>query len=146
MLVEHRCGARTAILFEATIRSPTRGSLTCRVRNLCAGGMFVEFPGRLLAPCAVVEVLFRLPLAGARSRVARILRWSAMVVHRQGAGMGLMFDQFHAREVAAILAAQRAIADTPAPARKQPRRTAIAAGPGGVRPATVEEIAVPPAA
>lgn len=100
--VEHRCGPRQPVSFEAILHSPVRGDLRCQIRNLSAGGLYAELGDGEppLGPCALVDVLLALP----GSRVPRTYRWPAMVVYRRARGMGLMFDRPRGTEVAAALA------------------------------------------
>jgi hypothetical protein len=135
MDVEHRCGVRNSIEIEATLNSPSRGGVPCRVRNLGAGGMFVQFAGRPLHPCAIVEVLLKVPLAGRGRRVFLIHRWPAMVVHGLAGGAGLMFDRPRRQEVAAIIAALlKRVGDGPA---VSPGRGTAARPPASVRTTSI---------
>lgn len=99
MDVEHRCAPRQAADLEVMLRTRSRGLQRCRVRDVAAGGMFVEYEGALPALCTVVEVV----LSQAAGTVTRVQSWRAMVVHRQASGIGLMFDRVRRDEVAELL-------------------------------------------
>lgn len=100
MAVEHRCGARQPVMLDALLKSSVQGVIPCRVVNLGAGGMYAELDEAFVPPvCAVVQVFLGLPGA----RIPEALRVSAMVVHRNGRGVGLMFDRSRAREIRGLL-------------------------------------------
>lgn len=108
MDVEHRCAVRRPVDLEVTLKSAARPPATARVRNLAAGGLYLELPGRPLPPCAIVEIILKAAILRGDRRVTRLHRWAAMVVHREPGGAGLMFENPHGPDVAAILAAAEA--------------------------------------
>ena len=88
------------MMLDALRKSTARGVVRCRVVNLGAGGMYAEMDGAPAPPvCAVVQVFLGLPGA----RVPETLRVSAMVVHRNERGIGLMFDRSRAKEIGTLL-------------------------------------------
>lgn len=95
--VEHRCAWRQPVQIHAILISPARGPLPAMVTNLSGGGLYAELERDERPPgvCAMVDVV----VAGGPDS----FRWPAMVVHREGCGVGLMFDHSHAADVYRLL-------------------------------------------
>jgi hypothetical protein len=102
-MMEHRCGERLELSLPAMLRTPGGGKCRCVVDNLSTGGAFVSLPRNSEMPCGVVELEVWLPYAE-----PQLCRWRASVVHQQGRGIGLMFDQWPLGDLLPFLAAQKA--------------------------------------
>ncbi len=118
MTLEHRCARRYALSLPVRLRSVALGELRGVARDLSTGGMFVAVAADTFAPCSVVEVDLPLPA----THRERKLRCSAIVVHRQENGVGLMFDELLSAGLVAQLVAPRPaariLAESAAPAMR----------------------------
>lgn len=83
-MMNHRCSERTDTSVPALLR--VRGGwLPAKIRNVSEGGMYVEMTNRQSIPSYVV-----VGVKPAGSRRDRLQEFPAMVIHRQGNGIGLM--------------------------------------------------------
>lgn len=64
--------------------------------NIGAGGACIRLPNDTLTGCRLVELV----MPGREG----FRRWQALVIHRNGSLLGLMFDRPRSREVAHLLA------------------------------------------
>ena len=87
--MEHRCNVRRPVSLDAVIETRALGRISCRVRNIGLGGVFVETARLRPALNSIVELSFVVPLDGA-SQCCRVL---AIVVQHTERGVGLMFEE-----------------------------------------------------
>lgn len=82
--MDHRCSVRTMIRLPALLRVQA-GWIPAVIRNISEEGLFVETTAKLVNHCYVTV---RTNLEGHKGRLMHDL--PALVVHRNGAGVGLM--------------------------------------------------------
>jgi hypothetical protein len=93
--IEHRCAVRHSVERTILLRSPSRGEMPATLVNIGAGGACIRLADDTLTGCRLVELVMP-GREGPR-------RWPALVVHRNGSLLGLMFDRPRSGEVAHLL-------------------------------------------
>jgi hypothetical protein len=99
-----------------TLHTRQGDSLQGVLCNMSCGGAFISMAPDPRPMRGMVEIEFELPYAEPRR-----CRWRAYVVHQQGDGVGVMFDDGQLHEVLPYLAAEKMAL------RLQPRRPPRAA-------------------
>jgi hypothetical protein len=93
-MIEHRWNTRLEADIDVLLVTREACSIAGKVRNLSLHGMYVEAAAPL-AQASYVKVQLRLPTTIDRTPV----ELCAMVVHRNGSGLGLMVDMRDERTV-----------------------------------------------
>jgi len=86
--MEHRCGERCVLTLPVTLLTGKGDPLRGTVRNVSAGGMFIDGLAESLVPYEFVDIVLTVP-----GPVTRIWRWPAMVVRSSYGSAALMFDR-----------------------------------------------------
>lgn len=96
--MEHRNGPREPVEWETIIRVPEGAPLNGRARDYSNGGLFVELPPHTLP----VNTLITVSAVRSDGVDVRVEHWPAVVVHRSLTGVGLMFVELAAANVANV--------------------------------------------
>lgn len=98
--MDHRCGTRHDLHFHARFHVPSSGWNTAEVSNASMSGLFLS--GVQLPLRAVVTI--ELPAGTGLRKSDGGMACRAMVVRANGAGVGLVFDEFGPAPVRRLLA------------------------------------------
>lgn len=95
--MEHRCGERVAITVPALVGIYAGGWVPSTIRNVSAGGLFIETSARVFRNAfLVISTHLNCP------DTMRRYRFPALVVHRCDDGVGLMFAESQELMVEAV--------------------------------------------
>lgn len=101
MAIDHRCGARTPLDLEVTVRARGIGEVRGQVCDISIGGMRIQTRADF-TPYQPVTIEFAFP-RGSPTR-----RWQAMVVHAESDSVGVMFEFFRTVDLEKLVQLLRA--------------------------------------